>query len=166
MKKMFLATAVLALGIAVNAQTSVAAQPVVTNNVTTNPFDDVAKMNTEKFDFGKILQGKPVEYYFEIFNKSDKPIVIESATATCGCTVPEVPKEPIAPGSSAKIKVTYNAAGMGAFTKPLNIKLAGVDVIKTVFITGEQLAQADYDNYVKQQKEKGKGKSKEKNKTK
>ncbi|MER3497700.1 MAG: DUF1573 domain-containing protein [Chitinophagaceae bacterium] len=135
MKKLLVAAAALFVTVAMNAQTN---------------FDDVAKVNTEKHDFGKILQGKPVDYYFEITNKSDKPIVIEYAQASCGCTTPEVPKEPIAPGSSAKIKVSYNAAGTGIFTKTVTIKLAGIDQPKIVTITGEQLIQAEYDQYVKE----------------
>src|SRR5690606_6253683 len=54
--------------------------------------DDVVKFNTEKHDFGKIKQNVPVTYYFEIKNTSDKPIVIENASASCGCTVPEKPQ--------------------------------------------------------------------------
>src|SRR5688572_6787902 len=72
--------------------------------------DDFVKFNTNKHDFGKIKQAVPATYYFEITNKSDKPIVIENAHATCGCTVPEYPKEPISPGKTAKIKVQYNEA--------------------------------------------------------
>jgi hypothetical protein len=135
MKRILFAAAALVVSVAINAQTQA--------------FDDVAKLNTDKHDFGKILQGKPVDFYFEITNKSDKPIVIEYAQPSCGCTTPEVPKEPIAPGTTSKIKVTYNAAGMGVFTKNVTIKLVGVDQPKIVTITGEQLAQAEYDQYVK-----------------
>lgn len=127
MKKILFAAAALVFSLAVKAQST---------------FDDVAKMNTEKHDFGKIPQGKPVDFYFEIKNKSEKPIVIEYANASCGCTTPEVPKEPIAPGSAGKIKVTFNAAGTGAFTKTVTIKLAGIDQPKVVTITGEQIPAA------------------------
>jgi hypothetical protein len=127
MKKILFAAAALVFSLAVKAQST---------------FDDVAKMNTEKHDFGKIPQGKPVDFYFEIKNKSEKPIVIEYANASCGCTTPEVPKEPIAPGATEKIKVTFNAAGIGAFTKTVTIKLAGIDQPKVVTITGEQVAAA------------------------
>ena len=133
-KKLFLAAVALFAVASINAQSN---------------FDEVAKVNTEKHDFGKILQNKPVDYYFEITNKSDKPIVIEYAQATCGCTTPEVPKEPIVPGQTAKIKVAYNAAGSGPFTKNVTIKLVGVDQPKIVTITGDQLSQADYDAYLK-----------------
>lgn len=102
--------------------------------------DDVAKFNEEKHDFGKIKQNVPAIYFFEITNNSSKPLVIESATASCGCTVPEYPKEPIVPGKTAKIKVQYNAAAMGHFDKDVTIKLAGIETTKVLKITGEVIA--------------------------
>jgi len=111
--------------------------------------DSTVKVNTEKYDFGKIKQGNPVSFYFEITNISDKPIVVESANATCGCTTPEKPTEPIMPGAVGKIKVVYNAAALNAFTKDVYIKFAGIDQPKTVHITGEVLTPEAYDDYVK-----------------
>ena len=112
--------------------------------------DDVVKVKTDKFDFGKIKQSVPVTTYFEFTNTSDKPIVIESATATCGCTTPEYAKEPIAPNATTKIKVGYNAGASGVFTKPVTVKFAGVQEPKIVTITGEVLDAASYDTYVKE----------------
>jgi hypothetical protein len=142
MKRTLLVAAALVFAVAMKAQTTVP--------------DDVIKMNTEKHDFGKILQGKPVDYYFEITNKTDKPLVVENAWGSCGCTTPEKPTEPIAPGATAKLKVQYNAAAMGHFDKTVSIKLAGVESPKVVNITGEVVAQADYDAYVKTQGDKTK----------
>lgn len=135
MKRILLAAAALVFAVAMNAQTP-------------GP-DDIMKLNTEKHDFGKVPQGTPAEFYFEITNKSDKAIVVESALASCGCTTPEVPKEPIAPGATAKLKVSYNAANVGGFTKTVSIKLAGVDQPKVVTITGEVLAKDAYAEYLK-----------------
>lgn len=142
MKRILLATTALVFAVAMKAQTKAA--------------DDVIKMNTDKHDFGKILQGKPVDYYFEITNKSDKPVVVESAVGSCGCTTPEKPTEPIAPGAIGKLKVQYNAAAMGHFDKSVTIKLAGVDGPKVIGITGEVVSQADYDAFVKEQASKAK----------
>jgi hypothetical protein len=99
--------------------------------------DEVIKVNTEKYDFGKIKQGTPVTTYFTITNTSDKPIAIENAWAGCGCTTPEFSKEPIAPGATSKLKVGYNAAAMGHFEKDVNVKIAGYQQQKIVKITGE-----------------------------
>jgi len=89
--------------------------------------------NTLKHSFGKIKKGKPVSYTFIFKNVSAKPVVIEVATAECGCTTPDYPKAPIAKGQTGKIKVTFNAALSGAFTKRVNVKLANVD--KPVVLT-------------------------------
>ena len=112
--------------------------------------DDIIKVKIEKHDFGKIKQNSPVTTYFEITNTSDKPVVIETATASCGCTTPEYAKEPIAPGTSTKIKVGYNAAAIGAFNKDVFVKLAGVQETKNLKIIGEVLDAASYDTFVKQ----------------
>ena len=101
--------------------------------------DDVIKVNTETHSFGKIKQGTPVTYFFELTNKSDKPIVVENASASCGCTVPEKPSQPIMPGKTDKLKVVYNAAAVGPINKDVYIKLAGIDEQKIVHITGEVL---------------------------
>jgi len=142
MKRILLAATALVFAVAMKAQTKGA--------------DDVIKMNAEKHDFGKILNGKPVDYYFEITNKSDKPVVIENAWGSCGCTTPEKPTEPIAPGATAKLKVNYNAAALGHFDKQVMIKVAGIDNPKTVTISGETLTQEAYDAYVKEQGDKSK----------
>ena len=112
--------------------------------------DDIVKVKNDKFDFGKIKQSVPVTTYFEFTNTSDKPIVIESATASCGCTTPEYAKEPIAPNATTKIKVGYNASASGVFTKTVTVKLAGIQEPKLLNITGEVLEAAAYDTYVKE----------------
>jgi hypothetical protein len=64
-----------------------------------------------EFDFGTIKQDKRVNHTFTFTNTGQAPLVIESATATCGCTVPEWPKEPIAPGKTGTIKVEFDPTG-------------------------------------------------------
>jgi hypothetical protein len=143
MKRFFLAVTVLLFGAVVMAQK----KP-----------DDVAKVNTEKYDFGKIKQSVPVVTYFEIKNISDKPLVVENTWGSCGCTTPEKIEKPIAPGETAKLKVNYNAAALGAFSKDVYIKFAGVETPKDVKITGETLDAAAYDEYVKTKADKPKSK--------
>ena len=113
--------------------------------------DDFAKFNTNKHDFGKIKQSVPVTYYFEITNTSNKPLVIENASATCGCTTPEYQKDPILPGKTAKLKVGYNAVQGGHFDKPVYVKFAGIDDQKVLAITGEVLTAEAYDAWVKEE---------------
>ncbi|MBL7983678.1 MAG: DUF1573 domain-containing protein, partial [Flavobacteriales bacterium] len=57
--------------------------------------------------FGKIKQNSENEYTFKFTNTGKEPLVISDAKGSCGCTVPEYPKEPIAPGGTGDIKVVY-----------------------------------------------------------
>ena len=82
---------------------------------------EVLEFKQTSHDFGKIPQGKPAYHYFEIINIGKEPIKLDNVTATCGCTTPEWSHEPIAPGATAIIKVGYNAAAEGGFTKPITI---------------------------------------------
>ena len=129
-----------------------------------NNYDSLIKVNTDKYDFGKIKQGVPVTYSFEIKNISSKILVVENTWASCGCTTPEKITEPIQPGATAKLKVQYSAAGMGTFTKDVYIKLAGMDQPKAIQITGEQLAADAYDTWVKEKDSKSKSKDSKDNK--
>ena len=113
--------------------------------------NDFAKFNVEKYDFGKIKQNVPATYTFEVTNKTDKPLVIENAHATCGCTTPEYQKDPILPGKTAKIKVGYNAANLNHFDKQVFVKFAGVDEEKVLAITGDVLEADAYEAYVKEE---------------
>ena|SRR5687767_10779681 len=134
MKKIVLLATAFMFSLAVMAQTKT---------------EDVIKLNVEKHDFGKLKQGVPVTYSFEIKNISDKPVVVENSWASCGCTTPEKIVEPIAPGATAKLKVQYNSAAVAQFTKDVFIKIAGVEQPKTVQITGEVLSVEAYDAWVK-----------------
>ena len=93
-------------------------------------------------NFGKVKQGTPVTFEFSFKNASGAPVVIESATAQCGCTTPEYNKAPIAKGASDKIKVTYNAASVGSFTKQVTVRLAKSADPIVLTINGEVLANA------------------------
>lgn len=73
----------------------------VVNDPTSIVFDAMAH------DFGNIDQNSENTYVFNFTNTGDKPLIIETATGSCGCTVPEFPREPIAPGASSQITVVY-----------------------------------------------------------
>ncbi len=65
----------------------------------------------KSIDFGDITQGDKVEHTFQLTNTGSAPLIISNVAATCGCTVPSWPKEPIAPGKTSEIKVSFNSAG-------------------------------------------------------
>ena len=78
---------------------------------------------TEKsFDFGEITQGEKVEHVFEFENVGNEPLILSDVRTTCGCTAPEWPREPIAPGKTARLKVVFNSAGkMGMQNKVITV---------------------------------------------
>ena len=61
-------------------------------------------------DFGNIKSGDKVDYTFNFKNTGEADLIISKAKGSCGCTVPEYPKDPIKPGASGKIKVSFDAA--------------------------------------------------------
>jgi hypothetical protein len=75
------------------------------------PVDNTPKTTVtfEKYehDFGNIKQDSENPYVFKFTNTGTEPLIIESATGSCGCTVPDYPKHPIAPGETSEIKVEY-----------------------------------------------------------
>lgn len=72
-----------------------------------------AKMDFEstEWDFGEIEQGDAVDYAFKFVNSGTDPLIITNAKGSCGCTVPEWPREPVAPGGTGVINVKYNSKG-------------------------------------------------------
>jgi hypothetical protein len=88
-------------------------------------------------DFGKIEQGKPVSAEFEFKNPSMVPLIINSVRPTCGCTIADYPKEPIQPGKSGKIAVTYNAAASGIFQKSIVVTSNATEGNISLIIKGE-----------------------------
>ncbi len=73
----------------------------------------VAKMEFENtiYEFGGVLEGSQVEHVFKFTNTGKIPLIISDSKTTCGCTVPNYPKEPIAPGESGEVSVKFNTAG-------------------------------------------------------
>lgn len=87
--------------------------------------------------FGKIKQNVPVTHVFTVTNKGSKPLLIENATAECGCTTPVYTKAAILKGKSTTIKVTFNAATPGPFTKRVTVKFVNVAEPTILTIKGE-----------------------------
>ena len=139
MKHLVLAITALIVSVGLFAQTS----------TTTNKSENFIKFKETTHSFGKIKQGVPVTYQFQFTNISNKPVVIESATASCGCTTPVKPEAPVAKGKDDKITAGFNAAALGLFNKIIYVKVAGADQPMELKITGEVLKAEDYE---KQQK--------------
>ena len=73
------------------------------------------------FDFGTINQGEPQEHIFRFTNNGDADLVIVDAKSSCGCTVPEYPKTPLAPGESGELLVKFNGSGKNQVSKTVTI---------------------------------------------
>ncbi|HTE27077.1 DUF1573 domain-containing protein [Flavitalea sp.] len=127
----------LALGIIsvsfVSAQTVAATAPKAANTAPAPV--ELLGLKENGFDFGKIPQGRPVTHVFEFTNNGKEPLKLENVQASCGCTTPEWSKDPVEPGASANIKVGYNAAADGPFTKTVTISYNG-NQVKTITISG------------------------------
>ena len=121
MKKILLTSLMLACGI-----TFAAAQAEI-------KFD---KLNN---DFGSFSEASPVvSCTFTFTNVGDKPLVINQAVASCGCTVPEYTKAPVQPGEKGTIKVTYNGTGKfpGHFKKSITVRTNGKVEMTRLYIEG------------------------------
>ncbi|MES3017113.1 MAG: DUF1573 domain-containing protein [Bacteroidota bacterium] len=97
----------------------------------------VFKFVKESYDFGQITDGEKVSYDFKFTNIGKTPLIVTSATATCGCTVPDYPKEPIAPGAEGVIKVVFDSTGKpGMQNKVITITANTVPEITQLNILG------------------------------
>jgi len=138
MKKLFLFASVVLLSAGLSAQAQQATQKKA---------EDVVKFKELTHDFGKIKQGSPVTYDFAFTNISDAPVIIESATPSCGCTTPVKPEGAIQKGKDDKITAGFNAAAAGPFNKSITIKVAGIDLPVQLKIVGEVLTVDAYTKY-------------------
>jgi len=74
-------------------------------------------------DFGQIAQGTPQQTVFTFTNTGDAPLIITDATSSCGCTIPDYPKNtPIAPGQQGQMVVNFNGSGQNQVTKTINVQ--------------------------------------------
>ena len=147
MKKVFLSIMCLSLLAACTNQNST----VTENSTDTQELATVASVDTanapvfkfekEVYDFGEIKEGEKVTYDFKFKNIGNSPLIISSATATCGCTIPEYPKEPVAPGAEGLIRVVFNSAGKaGMQNKIVSITANTIPSLTELNILGNVMA--------------------------
>ena len=136
MKKVLLALAFVSLGTAaVHAQ---APAPPAASKAKDPKAARFQFIGGETFDFGSVKEGPDVEHIFKFKNVGKEPLIIQNASASCGCTVPEWPKEPILPGKTGQLKVTFHTTGK-----------AGPQM-KTVYIQSNAASDKDrYEIYLK-----------------
>ncbi|MGB5821605.1 MAG: DUF1573 domain-containing protein [Saonia sp.] len=82
----------------------------------------VMSFDKSEHDFGPIQQGTPQETIFKFTNTGNAPLIITDAKSSCGCTVPEYPKNaPVAPGDSGEMLVRFNGSGQNQVTKTITV---------------------------------------------
>lgn len=111
MKNVFLLCFLLSIAGLANAQTAAVTAPAV----------ELIQVKETTHDFGKIPQGRPATYVFEIVNTGKEALKLDNVQASCGCTTPQWSQEAIAPGATSRIVVGYNAYVEGNFEKTITI---------------------------------------------
>lgn len=126
-------------------------KPTLSTDLVTNP--NTAEENvkstlgpqfsfeTELHDFGQLIDGEKVSYSFKFTNSGDQPLIISNAKGSCGCTVPNWPKDPIQPGDSGTIDVTFNSSGRtGKQNKAITLTANTNPSRKVINITSEVIS--------------------------
>lgn len=94
------------------------------------------------YNFGKVADGEIVEYSYRFKNTGDKPLIVSNASASCGCTVPEKPEQPVLPGEIGFIKVKFNSANrVGAAHKTVTVRSNAQPAFPELVLTGEVIAK-------------------------
>ena len=119
-----------------DAATSVATEQTVTDlpEVTTVQWLDSVQ------NFGKVTDGEKVMITFHFKNTGNKPLIISNVQASCGCTFPSRPEEPIAPGAEGKITAEFNSEGrVGKAAKNITVSANTKEGITSLLFEGEVL---------------------------
>ncbi len=117
MKKIFLLIAFVFAGLSLQAQAKI-------------------EFKSETIDYGNIAKGSDGVRVFEFTNTGDADLIISNVKSSCGCTVPEKPKGPIAPGASGEIKVKYDTKRVGPIRKTVTVYSNATQAIKALKIKG------------------------------
>ena len=137
MKKIqFLSTLALIVAlVACKNETKVDATGTVTPGATTvqptektpaGPLTSIDFNKADSYDFGKIVDGAIVEHVYKFKNTGKNDLILMDVKASCGCTTPTWPKEPIKPGAESEIKAVFNSTGKS---------MGSGEVNKTITIT-------------------------------
>lgn len=101
------------------------------------------KFEKTNHNFGSFPETEKVTCTFKFTNTGDNMLVIHQAIASCGCTVPQYPKQPIKPGESGEIKVTYDGSGKfpGHFKKSITLRTNAKQEIVRLYIEGDMVVK-------------------------
>lgn len=120
--------------------TDLVSNPASAEGATDNASVPVMSFEQESHDFGKIKQGEKVSYSFKFKNTGKGDLLIANAVGSCGCTVPDYPKNPVKSGDESMILVTFDSAGKsGKVTKTVTLTSNTIPNTKVLTITAEIL---------------------------
>lgn len=96
------------------------------------------KFENEIYEFGSVTAGEKIAYSFKFRNVGETDLVISNASASCGCTVPKWPEEPIEPGDEGTIDVVFDTEGKsGVQSKSITVVANTIPNTKVLYLRGE-----------------------------
>lgn len=101
----------------------------------------IIKYEKDEYNFGKVTQGQVVEHTYKFTNIGKEPLIISNCQASCGCTIPEWPRDPIAPGATGEITAKFNTTGKQGEQKKIVTVTANTEPAQT-FITIAGMVEA------------------------
>jgi hypothetical protein len=110
---------------------------------TNQQFNDTTtvQMIDSVYNFGKVTDGENVVFSYRFRNTGNKALIVSSASASCGCTVPEKPEEPIKPGETGFLKVVFNSKGrVGPVHKEVNVVSNAYPAFPVLQLIGEVIS--------------------------
>lgn len=122
MKRLILSAAIMAIGF-----TGFAQEPATTDQ----NWNPSIQFDKETHDYGTIKNGADGTCEFKFTNTGKEPLLITNARGSCGCTVPDWPKEAIEPGKSSSIKVSYDTKRTGGINKNVTLTIQNLAKDKT-----------------------------------
>jgi len=105
-----------------------------------NPNAANIAFENKTIDYGKLEKDANGEREFTFKNTGKEPLIISNCVGSCGCTVPQWPRTPIAPGATASIKVKYDTRRVGRFQKTVTVQSNASNATEVLTIKGEILA--------------------------
>lgn len=125
-----------------------------TTQPTTTSLSDI-KFDKMVHDYGDIKQGDNGECVFKFKNTGKEPLIITMCQGSCGCTVPQCPKDPILPGKTGEIKVKYDTNRIGPISKSVTVQSNAKSGTQTIQIKGNVAAKPVEEAFPTNQPSKG-----------
>lgn len=133
---------VLILGAAVvgckDRKTDKVAGPMEVNGPMKFKDSTAIRLIDSSYNFGKVAEGEKVGYSYRFVNLGPNKLIVSKATPSCGCTIAEIPKEPLAIGDTGFIKIEFDSKGRpGTAHKTIHVESNAYPSFPDLELTGE-----------------------------